>query len=526
MTLLGRFAARTAVYARAPSSLIATVAAVAARTSNAVHRTWRRGLATAMDRATQPLPHTHPDLFKSAAELTPGITSMEYESRRAKLMSQLPDGAVAVLVGNPTTFASNKIFNVFQQNTDFLYLTGLDEPDAVLVLEKDSSAQKGYRMTLFIEYRAAHEIRWSGPATGPDAARTVFGTDTVMPNTQFAAYFDQLKADLASSHRPLYLDSPAELLSSQYHPLSPVAAAAAAVAETGTTPPSGSWSAGLAKLTRAKTSAAPPRPLSHLIQQLRAVKSPAEIAVMARSGANSGAAFADSLRAMRDRNLVSEHMLSAHLEFGFRMRGSKGNAYVPVVAGGPNACILHYVNNDMPLRQGETVLIDAGGQYGHYASDISRTYPISGKFSPAQRELYQAVLNVQQESIRLISTNTSLDHLHYHSISLMTEELRKLGFDVTDTDVSRDLYFHHLGHYLGLDVHDTPTVSRARKLREGMVITIEPGVYVSRDPRWPSRFHNIGIRIEDNVVVSASGEAPRVLTSSAPKTIEEIEQLS
>ncbi|KAI9190496.1 aminopeptidase [Blastocladiella emersonii ATCC 22665] len=505
-------------FSRLAARSLAVSATRAAPTASRLLRSARRGYAE-LDRATQPLAHTHGHLFGSLAELTPGITAAEYAARRERLMAQLPSGSAAVLVGNPTTFATQKIFNQFQQNTDFFYMTGLDEPDCVAVFEKDPREQKGYRWTLFVEDRPAHEVRWSGPATGVEAARTVFGADTALPNTAFRGYFRQLQADVAArsgSGAVLYIDPPTSLLSHQLHP------SHASSTDLGTRGGAASASWWRTALTSGGTQpAAPTRALSPLVQAMRAVKSSAEIAVMARAGAISGASFADTMA--RSHTLHLEHTMAAYLEWQFKQRGAKGHAYVPVVAGGSNACILHYVNNDMPLPHNGLVLVDAGCQYAGYASDISRTFPVARKFTDPQRELYQAVLNVQEQIISMISTAVSLDDLHYRLISLMTAELKSLGFDVNNQIVSRELYYHHLGHYLGADVHDTPSVSRAQPLQPGNVITIEPGVYVSPNPRWPARFHGIGIRIEDDVHVTPTG--PHVLTALAPKSIADIEAL-
>ncbi|KAI9223326.1 peptidase M24, structural domain-containing protein [Blastocladiella britannica] len=475
------------------------------------------------DRVTQPLPHSHPHIFRSQAELTPGITAAEYALRRDHLAEQLPNGSAAIVVGHPTTFATQKIFNAFQQSTDFYYLTGLDEPDSIAVLERDTSLKNGYRFSLFVENRSQHEVRWSGPATGLDSAKSVFGADHAFPNTTFQDFYRQLCADVAARRGSLYLDPPHQLMSSQMHPVHHAPTLA-------TPPPPPPRAAGPAARTLSasaswlRSTLSPPgtpstRSLSPLIQAMRAIKSPAELGVMRRAGRISGESFA----AVMGRPFDTEHALAARLEYEFKSRGSKGSAYVPVVAGGRNACVLHYVNNDMVMGEQDMVLVDAGGQFGGYASDISRTFPVRGKFSPAQRELYAAVLAVQEECIAISSTAVSLDEIHRRSISLMTCELNKLGFNATEANVSRDLYFHHVGHYLGLDVHDTPSVSRAQNLQPGNVITIEPGVYVPPNSRWPAKYHNIGIRIEDDVAISATGR--EVLTSSAPKTIEDIEHL-
>jgi intermediate cleaving peptidase 55 len=198
-------------------------------------------------------------------------------------------------------------------------------------------------------------------------------------------------------------------------------------------------------------------------------------------------------------------------------------AYVPVVAGGDNALTMHYVRNDMPLRDGDLVLVDCGGEFHGYASDITRTWPVNGKFTEPQRELYQAVLNVNKKCIQLCTEkeNISLNGIHEHSVRLMKEELQNLGFKLTEGDVDHRLYPHHIGHYLGLDVHDCHDLDRSRVLRRGYVVTIEPGVYVPYDDRFPHKYQGIGIRIEDNVWVGE--EEPVVLSVTSPKEVVDVE---
>ncbi|CAJ0649142.1 3670_t:CDS:2, partial [Entrophospora sp. SA101] len=204
---------------------------------------------------------------------------------------------------------------------------------------------------------------------------------------------------------------------------------------------------------------------------------------------------------------LSEHDLYAKIDFECRIRGAQFLAYVPVVACGINALTMHYVRNDMPLRDGELVLMDAGGEYYGYASDITRTWPVNGRFTQPQKELYEAVLKLCTEE-----QNISLNGIHEYSVKMMKEELSPLGFDLVEGDVDRVLYPHHVGHYLGLDVHDTHDIDRSKILRKGM-----PGIYVPRNKAYPEQYHGMGIRIEDNVLVGESD--PIVLSSSAPKEI-------
>ncbi|CAG8635569.1 38739_t:CDS:10, partial [Gigaspora margarita] len=263
------------------------------------------------------------------------------------------------------------------------------------------------------------------------------------------------------------------------------------------------------------------KPLSRIIQDLRLTKSDSEIALMRKDGEITGKAFIQTMKFTKPG--LSEHDLYAKIDFECRIRGAQSLAYVPVVAGGINALTMHYVRNDMPLRNGDLVLLDAGGEYYGYASDVTRTWPVNGKFTQPQKELYEAVLNVNRRCIKLCTEaeGISLNGIHEISVELMKEELLNIGFDLSEGDIDRVLYPHHVGHYLGLDVHDTPYVDRSRRLSSGMVITIEPGLYVPPNYAYPERYHGMGIRIEDNVVVGATD--PIVLSSTAPKEIVDIE---
>ncbi|CAG8447958.1 2185_t:CDS:10 [Scutellospora calospora] len=263
------------------------------------------------------------------------------------------------------------------------------------------------------------------------------------------------------------------------------------------------------------------KPLSRIIQELRLIKSDSEIALMKKSGEIAGKAFIQTMKFTKPG--LSEHDLYAKIDFECRIQGAQSLAYVPVVAGGINALTMHYVRNDMILQDGDLVLLDAGGEYCGYASDVTRTWPVNGKFTQPQKELYEAVLNVNRRCIKLCTEaeNISLNGIHEISVEFMKEELLNIGFDLVEGDIERVLYPHHVGHYLGLDVHDTHYIDRSRRLSRGMVITIEPGIYIPPNEAYPKKYHGMGIRIEDNVVVGATD--PIVLSSTTPKEVIDIE---
>lgn len=243
---------------------------------------------------------------------------------------------------------------------------------------------------------------------------------------------------------------------------------------------------------------------------------------MRRAGQVSGAVLTECMK----RSYSTEKQLWADLAHGYRAGGLDGEAYVPVVAGGKNALSIHYVRNDADLREGEMVLVDAGGQYGNYITDITRTWPINGRFTAAQRDLYAMVLAVQKSCLSLCreDANMTLDKLHSVAENGLRNGLKDLGFDTSRSDCLDTLFPHHVGHYIGLDVHDAPGYPRTERLMKNHCITIEPGIYVPvNDERWPAHFRGMGVRIEDSVRVGM--EEVDVLTDTAVKDVEEIEGL-
>ncbi|KAJ3255933.1 hypothetical protein HK103_005849 [Boothiomyces macroporosus] len=260
------------------------------------------------------------------------------------------------------------------------------------------------------------------------------------------------------------------------------------------------------------------KPLGTIIDSLRNIKSSSEINLMRNSGRIAGRAFQAAMRATKPG--MTEHQIHATLEYEVKMQMGTGLSYVPVVASGKNALILHYVQNLQQLKDGDLLLVDAGAEYGGYASDITRTWPVNGKFSPAQREVYTAVLKVQKEMIKKSVINATLDGLQYETYEMLKEELSRILKRTIGSREMNTLYPHHVGHYIGLDVHDTASISRSKPLEEGMCITIEPGIYIPDTDEY-GIYRGIGIRIEDDICITKDG--PVILTVEAPKEIEDIE---
>lgn len=453
----------------------------------------------------QPTSGTHPHLM-AENELVPGITKDEFQERRHVLMKKLTESSapglnhVVVIPSSTDVYMTEKIPYVFRQNSDFLYLTGCQEPDSAVVLV-GRDAEK-FISTMFVRKRDAHSELWDGPRTGVERAPEFFGIDQALPFSELKAFLKMLMKE--QKNAKLWFDH-----SNKIHPevssiMSPFSDQNEPKCES-------------------------PRPHIH---QMRLIKSPAEQSLIRRACQISSEAIAGAMAVTRPG--FTEHQLFATLDYESRMRGAEFLAYPPVVATGNNATIIHYIKNTQVLKHGELVLVDSGCEYHGYASDITRTWPVSGKFTDAQRVLYEIVLEIQLEVIDLCRDMPSLDSLFQFMSRSLGKKLKEAGvFSSTLPDgnlakcvfqIAFEFCPHHVGHYLGMDIHDTATIKRNIKLKPGMVVTMEPGVYIAQtntDAR--PEFRGCGIRIEDDILVTEGG--PIVLSESCPKEISEIEKI-
>lgn len=444
----------------------------------------------------QPLYETHPHLLRPG-ELTPEITAQEYADRRTRLAQRLPDGAVAIVAASDIVQRTGSCFYEFHQDPDFLYLTGFNEPEALAVIGKDE-AGADHTFHLYVREKDPKAEMWDGARSGTQAAVDVFNADGSGDISNIRSNLP----DVIRGASEVYTDitQPDQTLSTLWRFL------------YGRTRKNTDFT-GLIDSRKIKQ-------LRHVLNDLRAYKSPAEIDLMLRAGRASGRAHTEAMR----QSFTREKALDAYLRYRFVLHGCDTIAYEPVVAGGKNALGIHYIRNDDVLHDDQLVLIDAGGKLGGYIADITRTWPIGGKFSHAQHDLYQAVLNAQKTLVSLCrgSANVSLDKLHSIAENLLADQLKQLGFNMSGNAIET-LFPHHISHYIGMDVHDTVGFSRKTLIREGHCITIEPGIYIPDDPRWPKHFRNMGVRIEDSVAVGE--DKPLVLTTEAVKEIKDIEAL-
>ncbi|MBR2513566.1 MAG: Xaa-Pro aminopeptidase [Halomonas sp.] len=440
-----------------------------------------------------------PELLPRPAAIEPA----EYRKRCEALIAQLPKNAAMVVPGASLVTRSHDSEYAFRQQSDFYYLTGIQEPDGLLVLLPDREEGQS---VVFCQDRDPTLEAWTGRRLGAQGVERLHGIDQAYENVQR----DELLPSLLDGRELLYapLDNP-EALS--------IAEDALAHAQ-----------AGLRRGKPALKGWLDSRPLTH---QMRLIKSPAEIALLRHAAAISAQAHVRAMRVCQPG--LSEYQLQAELEHEFRWQGASGPAYSTIVGGGANACVLHYIENSDVLDAETLVLIDAGAEFDLYAGDITRTFPVSGRFSEAQRALYQVVLEAQERAIQAVAPGASLADIHQGVVRDLTAGLISLGLlegDVEariDDESYRRFYLHSTSHWLGLDVHDVGTYrldeKTPRPLVEGMVLTIEPGLYVPEDDELPAAYRGIGIRIEDNVVVTSAGY--EVLTSGVPKQVAEIEQL-
>ncbi|KAH8273764.1 hypothetical protein KR026_007615 [Drosophila bipectinata] len=461
----------------------------------------------------QPTALSHPHLIRPQ-ELVPGVEQSEFSERRTKLMQNLRtyarsfgvvfSGHVSachmVVVGAASKkYMSGKIPYVFRQNSDFYYLTGCLEPDAVLLITMDE--KETVRSELFMRPKDPHAELWDGPRTGPEMAVPLFGVNEAHP-------LDQLEEVLAKRAA----DSKPHLWFDRKHSDLP------------------SLTEDMRRLS--ETVKRPLLPTYSFIGGLRLIKSPAEMDLMRRTCAIASHSFNEVMAESRPG--LSEHHLFASIDFKCRMRDASYLAYPPVVASGTNATVIHYVTNNQIVGEKDMVLMDAGCEYGGYTSDITRTWPASGVFTDPQRTLYEMLHQLQLDIIDMIMGpgGETLDDLFESTCFKLGKYLQEIGLvskSVTDVkDLAQQGYRfcpHHVSHYLGMDVHDTPHVSRSERIVPGMVFTVEPGVYISPDCKdVPPEFRGIGIRIEDDLLINEKGQV-EILTATCVKDSRALEKL-
>ncbi len=427
----------------------------------------------------------------------------ELAGRRRTLMQQMGDG-IAIIPTNPHHLRNRDTEFPFRPDSDFFYLTGFAEPEAVAIL---IPGRPQGEFIVFCRERDPTKETWTGRRAGPEGVIERFGADDAFP----IADLDDIMPGLLENRAKVFYSLGADSEFDQRVL---------------------GWVNGL----RAKVRAGVHVPsefvdLGHLLHDMRLFKSAAELKVMRRAADISAAAHVRAMRACRPGKM--EYEIEAELRHEFIRNGARLPAYEPIVGGGANGCILHYVDNNAVLNDGELLLIDAGCEIDCYAADITRTFPINGRFSPEQTALYELVLDAQLAAIDKVRPGNHWNEPHEAAVRVLTADLLRLRIlkgeltDLIEQGAYRSVYMHRTGHWLGMDVHDVGEYKLGdawRVFEPGMVTTVEPGLYIAAGtPGVAKKWWNIGIRIEDNVVVTRRGH--EVTTGGVPKTVAQIETL-
>ena len=432
------------------------------------------------------------------------ITKQEYQRRRQRLMDHMEPNSIAIVPsGQEKTRSADTQFN-FRQDSDFSYLSGFPEPEAVLVI---LPGREHGEYVLFCRDKDREREIWDGYRAGPTGAVADYGADDAFPIDDI----DEILPGLIEGRERVY------------YAMGKDANFDKQVME---------WINTIREKVR--SGAIPPGEfldLDHFLHDMRLYKSAAELRIMGEAGRISAEAHIEAMKVCQPG--MYEYQLDATIQHHCAMQGGREPAYTTIVGGGSNACILHYIENSEKLKQNDLVLIDAGCELHGYAADITRTFPVGGQFTEEQAAIYDIVLDAQRAALATIKPGRHWNEPHEASVKVITEGLISLGLLSGDVDENiekacyKDFYMHRIGHWLGMDVHDVGDYKvhgQWRVLEPGMVMTVEPGIYIAKDndnvePRW----RGIGIRIEDDVAVTKDGH--HVLTSAVPKERDQIEAI-
>ncbi|PKH22836.1 Xaa-Pro aminopeptidase [Enterobacterales bacterium CwR94] len=432
------------------------------------------------------------------------MSQQEFIRRREALISKMAAGSAAVMFAAPETTRSADSEYPYRQNSDFWYFTGFNEPEAVLVLIKSDDSH--HHSVLFNRLRDKTAEIWFGRRLGQDAAPEKLAVDRALPFSDIAEQLPQLLNGLDTVYHA----------QGQYDYADALLFAALQKLRNGAR-----------QRLRAPDTLTDWRPWVH---EMRLFKSAEELAIMREAGRISALAHTRAMEKCRPG--MFEYQLEGEIQHEFNRHGARFPAYNTIVGAGINGCILHYTENESQMREGELVLIDAGCEFHGYAGDITRTFPVGGRFSPAQREIYDIVLHSLNTALALFKPGISIREVNDAVVRIMVTGLVKLGVMQGDIDTliadnqHRAFYMHGLGHWLGLDVHDVGdygSPDRGRILEPGMVLTVEPGLYIAEDAEVPAAYRGIGVRIEDNILITADGNEN--FTASVVKDADQIEAL-
>jgi len=430
------------------------------------------------------------------------ITAKEYQQRRLDLLSRLEKNSIAIIPSAKETLRNKDVHFPFRQHSEFFYLTGFVEPDAVAVL-----SNKKNNFILFNRAVDPDREIWDGPCVGQKDACKIYGANDAFPIDQIDEELQQL---LLNCDHLYYVFGIDESLDKKILV----------------------WLGEIRGLERNGISV--PNEIIDLgatLHEMRLYKSESEIACMRKAGEITAKAHRRAMQTCKPG--MMEYQLEAEILHEFFQHGCRSPAYNSIVGSGENACVLHYINNDKEMNDGDLVLIDAGAEYSYYASDVTRTFPVNGTFSEEQKAIYEIVLAAQTAGINQVKPGVEWSKIQETIVEVITQglvDLKILKGDVKELIESRkykDFYMHSSGHWLGLDVHDVGSYKiddKWRKLEPGMTLTVEPGIYITSGQKSVNKkWWGIGIRIEDDILVTESGN--EVMTAAVPKTIPDIEEL-
>ena len=415
----------------------------------------------------------------------------EFGERRTRVFTQMQPNSALLLFSEIEKRRNNDCTYPFRQDSYFWYLTGFNEPNAALLLLKTEQAEKAI---IFLRPRDPLLETWNGRRLGVERAPQQLNVNEAYSIEEFVTVLPKILKNLTALYYVPEIHTWGNKL---------VAESAMSFNEIL------DW-----------------RPM---LSEMRLIKSPNEIRLMQQAGQITALGHIKAMQTTRPNRF--EYEIESDILHEFNRHCARFPSYNSIVAGGSNACILHYTENDRPLNDGDLVLIDAGCEFAMYAGDITRTFPVNGKFSQPQREIYDLVLKAQKRAIELLVPGNSIKQANDEVVRIKTQGLVDLGILKGDVDTLieqqayRQFYMHGLGHWLGLDVHDVGSYGqdKQRILEIGMVITVEPGIYISEDADVPEQYKGIGVRIEDNLLMTEYGN--KILTAAAPKEIADIENL-
>lgn len=432
----------------------------------------------------------------------------EYRQRREQLMAKIGNGS-AIFRSAPSSVMHNDVEYTFRQDSDFFYLTGLNEPEAVAVLAPHHSEHK---FVLFVQPKEPEKEVWTGYRYGVEGAKEIFGADEAY---SIAELDEKLPGYIEKADRIYYHLGRDHAFNDKLIKY---------------------WQRLMANYAKRGTGPIAIEDTGPILHSMRLVKSQAELELM-RKAADIAVEAHNYAQEIAQPGRY-EYEIQAEMERIFRLRGGMGPAYPSIVASGANACVLHYIENNRQMQDNELLLIDAGCAYGYYNSDITRTFPVGGKFTSEQKALYEIVLEAQLQAIAAVKPGNPYNIVHDTAVRVLTEGLVELGLlkgqidDLIKEEKYKPFYMHRTGHWLGLDVHDVGVYQHgesAQILQPGQVLTVEPGLYIvpntkpaENQPEIDPRWSGIGIRIEDDVLVTDTGH--EVLTAGVPKAIAQIEK--